>query len=178
MNRRVFLLLTASLNILVPSCRESNQMPKCSGAECAKSNETTVIDPVQDSLRIDSLLDTLWRLECAVSEKTSDKNLVKKLQAKSFDSASGCYYVVGIGLKNLDLPEEAQPLAQKTSAKYAAEKWALFLKAVYSGEKTTFGTPVSGKVLYKKDLRTRSVDDSLFVLVMVPVGSVVVKLNP
>jgi hypothetical protein len=175
MNRPVFSLIVLSVTVLIGSCRENNQMPKGSGRETAKLSEITVTDPVQDSLRIDSLFDVLWQLECAVAEKPADKKRTKKLLAKSLDTTAGCFYIVGKGLKNLDLPEEARQLAQKTSAKYAAEKWVLYLKALYSGEKISYGEQIAGDVLYKKDLRTRTMDDSLFVLVMVPVGSVVVK---
>jgi hypothetical protein len=175
MNRPVFLLIAVATIAILGACRENGQNPKCCTGDPVKSNEMTVTDPVQDSLRIDSLFDTLWQLECAVAEKPSDKNRAKKLLAKSLDSVSGCFYIVGKGLTNPDLPEKARPLAQKTSAQYSAEKWVLYLKTLYSGEKISYGAQISGEVLYNKGLRTRAADDSLFVLVMIPVGSVVVK---
>lgn len=175
MNRPVFLLTALSITVLFGACSHNGRMPKSSSRDTTKSSGVTVIDPVRDSLRIDSLFDTLRQLELAVAEKPVDRNRVKKLLEKSLDTANGCFYIVGKGLKNPDLPEEARPLALKTAAKFAAEKWALYLKALNSGEKITYGTPVTGKVLYKKDLLTRVVDDSLFMLVMVPLGSVVMK---
>jgi hypothetical protein len=173
MNRRVFLLAIASAAILIGTCRENKQMPRGSSAQPAKSAEITPFDPIADSLRMDSLFDALLELEQAVAATPDDRRAVKNLCAKSLDSLAGCFYLVGTGVKNPSLPEDAQPAARKTAAKFSAEKWALYLKALHCGEKITYGETVKGRVLYTKELRTRITEDSLYMLVMVPVGSVV-----
>jgi hypothetical protein len=175
MNRPVFLLLLLLVTILIGSCRDQGRVPGGSGGETVRSGGITVSDPVQDSLRTDSLLDCLWQLECAVAEKPGDRKRARMLLSKSLDTAAGCFCVVGKGLKNPGLPEAARTPAQKLAAQYAAEKWALFLKNLSEGDKTRYGAQIAGRVLYKKDLRSRIAGDSLFVLVMVPAGSVAVK---
>lgn len=175
MNRRVSLLIVLSMTFLIPVCRENNPMPKGSSAQAAKSAESVVFDPAADSLRTDSLFDALMKFETAVAANPDDGTQVQNLREKSLDTVAGCFRIVGTGMKNPDLPEDAQPAARKAAAKFSAEKWALYLKALDSGEKVTFGTPIQGRVLYTKVLRTKMAGDSLFVLVMVPTGSVVVK---
>jgi len=175
MNRPVILLLIFAVTLMVGACRESGKQAGGPGSGFPKSTETTAVDPVKDSLRINSLFDTLWLLQCAVAEKPADQKKIQDLCEKSIDTLAGCFYVVGKGVRNTDLPEDTQDAFRKTSAKFAAQKWALFLKAKNEGEIISFGETIKGDVLYKKELRSRVSDDSLLVMFMVPVGSVVVK---
>lgn len=175
MNRPVFLVSALLLVFLAASCRENKEMPKSSCAENALTGDAGTYDPVRDSLRIDSLFDALCRLECSVAEKPDDRKRVKMLREKSLDTCAGCFYTVGRAASDPGLPEGERLVAREVAAKAAADKWTLFMKALGENEQLTCKSPVSGRILYRKELREKTVDDTLFVMVMVPVGSVVLR---
>jgi hypothetical protein len=170
MNRRVYLPVLLLSLLCVLACRETGQTPKGS-----TRTEAASLDPVQDSLRIDTLFEVLPVLQSNVEQHPGDSAIAAKLLAKSLDTVAGCLYVVGTGIWNAELPEDAQLRAQKMAAGVAADQWALYLKSMIDSSTGLFGIRISGKVLYKKELRVKTAGDSLYLLFQIPVGSVVVK---
>ena len=178
MNRLLVSLLVIILVMIIADCRKNPAMPKESGVAAEKSGAADhrgATDTQSDSLRLDSLFDRIRLQEAAIAAYPSNERLVKELLGSALDSSAGCVYSIGKGTIDTALPATAQPVSQKIAAKYSAEKWALYCKAWLSGEKIPYGAPISGKVLYEKNLRARMKNDTLFLLLMVPVGSVVVK---
>jgi hypothetical protein len=127
---------------------------------------------LNDSLRLDSLFDRIREQESALASFPSNDRLARDLLVTAHDTTVDCFYVIGKGTTDTAFPESAQSLSQKISAKYSAEKWALYCKAMLSGRKIPYGSPISGEVLYSKDIRKRLKNDTLFVMFKVPVGSI------
>jgi hypothetical protein len=175
MNRLLVPLMLIALIAMTVDCRDDAAMPKGSRARPADASKKETLSPERDSLRLDSLFDLLRQQESSLSAYPSNERLAQELLSTALDSAAGCFYTVGKGTIDTTFPEKARALRQKNMAKYASEKWALYCKAWLSGKKNACRTPITGKVLYGQDIRARSVDDTLFLMRKVPVGSVVVK---
>jgi hypothetical protein len=178
MNRLLVLLVLTIPLAMVANCREDSALPKGSAGAGAKSSEPInqgATDTISDSLHLDSLFDAIRVQEATLAAYPSNDRLASSLVAASLDTVAGCFYTIGKGARDTSLPETAQPVSQKIAAKFAAEKWALYCKAWHAGNKIPYGTTVSGKVNYSKDIRARMKNDTLFLMLMVPEGSVVLK---
>jgi hypothetical protein len=132
-------------------------------------------DPFTDTLFLDSLLHRLLDLQNAVVAAPKKPEVMKRLIATWLDTVAACIYIVGQATSIPDSTEETNQVKAKRLAKVAAEQWALAVKSWINGTKITYGTEIQGQVLYSRALLTRQKNDTLMVLYMVPVGSVVVR---
>jgi hypothetical protein len=178
MNPKHIILIAASALVFCIGCKNDN--PKQNTASCAGTRDAEALwpagtDPRQDSLRMQSLFDRILQCEAIILANPADLQKARQMLCIANDTTANCFYVIGKGLADTALPENARPASQKLSAKFSAEKWALCCKSWAAGEKTTCREPVSGKILFMKELLSRTSGDTLFTLYMVPAGSVVVK---
>jgi hypothetical protein len=128
-----------------------------------------------DSTQYDSLLTVLLNRENTIYLAPKDKNNIVPFTSVSFDSASGCFLVAGKGTQNREFPESAWEKARKMASAYEAKRWALYAKAWTTGSSMPFGQKITGEITYSNVLRERLENDTLYVLVSVPIGSVVLK---
>ena len=178
MTRKYIIPVAACALFLGVGCKSDTPLQSsftCSGTGPADALWPTGADPQQDSLRALSLFDRILEFEKTILADPSDLRKSRQLLCIARDTAAGCFYVIGQGLPDTTLPEGARPKSRKLSARYSAEKWALRCKAWLSGDARTCREPISGKILFQKELLSRTIGDTLFILYMVPAGSVVVK---
>jgi len=121
------------------------------------------------------LLGRLLQIETTLRETPARAGLVPELLNASFDSVSGTFFAAGKGLVNPSFPAEAQHASGITAAQADARRWTLYMKSWHVGDKTLFGSPIHGDIMYSKTLLERQAGDTVFVLIQVPVGSIVVK---
>jgi hypothetical protein len=170
----LFFLLAFSSCKLQPSLPQTEKpATAASGRQIPAAAPETQLD----SARCDSLLSLLIRLENDVYAglpSTSESSL-GELKKYSFDSSSGCFLTVGKGAYNKTFPEGTWDKGRKMAASYDGKRWALYLKAWREGSSVVFGNKISGEVTYSKILLERPDGDTLYLLIQVPIGSVVVK---
>ena len=116
-----------------------------------------------------------YQNEVIVSE---NRRSIKNLINRSFDTASGCFFAVGKAVTNPQFPLEAQSIGRKAAAKLSAERWALCLKAWNSGKEVSRNSPPSGQIFYSKSLFEKTFEDTLYVLLEIPSGSIRVSEIP
>jgi hypothetical protein len=172
MNRYCWIYISAIAVLTLLSCKEDQPRPRDSGSLDSSQNE---IDPFTDTLFLDSLMDRLLDLQNTVVAAPKKPEPLQRLIAISHDTVAGCIYIVGQATSIPDSTGEINQLKAKRLAKTAAEQWALTIKSWIDGTKIPYGTVIQGKVLYCQELLERQKNDTLMILFMVPVGSVVVK---
>jgi hypothetical protein len=165
-------------SILALSCRTQPSLP--SFQKPAHVNNLPVYDSngspvVMDSTKFDSLLSIILVLESAIYSQPRGKGHIPLLLKASFDSASGCFLVVGKGTHNKSMPESSWRQGRKIASAYDANRWALYLKAWSLGRTIAFGTRISGEISYSKILLEKLENDTLYALVSIPMGSVIEK---
>lgn len=178
MNRKYSILVAVGALVFCMSCKNDNpkqNSSSCAGTPTAEALWPAGIDPQQDSLRIHSLFDRILQCEEIIMANPADLQKTRQMLCIANDTIANCFYVMGRSLADTALPENTRPNSQKLSARYSAEKWALYCKSWAAGEKITCSEPIEGKILFLKELLSRTIKDTLFTLFMVPVGSVVVK---
>jgi hypothetical protein len=161
---------------LLSSCRTQPALPDFQKA--GRLHSLPVYDsngsPVaQDSVKYDSLLKHLLLLQNTIYSSPRDLNGIPPLLKASFDSASGCFLVVGKGTHNKSLPEASWKQGRKIASSYDAKRWALYCKSWSRGNYSAFGTRISGEITYSKILLERLENDTLYTLVSVPFGSII-----
>jgi hypothetical protein len=169
----VLALLPAAVagSLLFFFCREEGAAP--SGERQRKQptaykEQTPVVPDYEAALR------RVLALQDSVRAHPRDRRLVASLLKASFDTTAGSFVAIGKGLTNPSLPEGAWEAARKTAAKHDGTRWALYLKAWHTGDTRPFGEEIHGEVMYSKVLLEHVVDDTLYQLLQIPVGSIVV----
>jgi hypothetical protein len=163
---------------LLASCRTQPSLPQIQ--KTGQLNNLPVYDSngspvVQDSVKYDSLLLRLLVLQNAIYVNPREMNNISPLLKASFDSSSGCFLVAGKGVPNKSLPETSWKQGRKIASAYDAKRWALYCKSWSLGNHHTFGTRISGEITYSRILLERLENDTLFTLVSVPAGSIILK---
>jgi hypothetical protein len=170
----LFFLLVFSLCKLQPSLpQETKTAPPASARQALPASHETL----PDSARCNSILSLLIKLENDVYVNLPTKGAASFMELKkvSFDSSSGCFLVAGKGTFNKSLPEGTWDTGRKMAASGDAKRWALYLKAWRDGSTIDFGKKISGEVSYSRILCERADGDTLYQIIQVPMGSVVVK---
>jgi hypothetical protein len=178
MNRKHILPVLLSAVTICIVCKNDNPKQNysaCAGTETPEALWPDGTDPHQDSMRMPSLFDRILQCEETIAADPADQQKARRMLCIANDTTANCFYVIGKGAADTALPENARPASQKLTARFSAEKWALYCKSWAAGEKITCREPVAGKILFMKELLSRASGDTLFTLFMVPVGSVVVK---
>lgn len=121
------------------------------------------------------LLEKLLALQNNVSDTPWRPRLVSPLLQAAFDPESGCFYVVGKGIHSADLPEASRDRGRKIASSFDGKRWALYCKAWSQGDTIPFGKPLSGKISYSKVVFDKVTGDTLFQLLMVPAGSILLE---
>jgi hypothetical protein len=167
-----FLLIFSSCKLQPSLPQEAKTAPAASRHAPPASHGT-----LPDSAKFDSLLSLLIKLEnnVYVNRPTSGTVSLMELKKVSFDSSSGCLLVAGKGTFNKSHPEAAWDKGRKMAASGDAKRWVLYLKAWQEGSALAFGNKISGVVSYSRILLERLDGDTLYQLIQVPLGSVVVK---
>lgn len=170
----LFFILVFSSCKLQPSLpQETKTAPAASARQTLPASHEALLD----SARCESLLSLLIKLEndvCVNSPSRATASL-SELKKVSFDSAGGCFMVAGKGTFNKSHPEGTWDNGRKMAASGDAKRWVLYLKAWRDGSAIDFGKRISGEVSYSRILCERMAGDTLFQLIQVPMGSVVVK---
>jgi hypothetical protein len=128
-----------------------------------------------DTTNYDSLLSIVLLQENEIRKMPTTSLAVSLFLKSSFDSSSGCFRVAGKGTYNPELPKTTWRQGMKVAASYDAKRWALYAKQWSDGGHFIFGDKISGEITYSKILAERVQDDTMYVLVSVPIGSVVLK---
>lgn len=126
-----------------------------------------------DRERFDSLVTVIQTLQQNV--RSTESKSLELLYAAAFDTISGCFQTVGKGLANPLFPDEAKISSRKNAAKLNGEYWAALLKYWKYSNQKYFTPKFEAQILYSTILYEKEICDTLFVLVQVPLGSIVFK---
>ena len=151
--------------------------PEKKAAEARKPPERRETQPTEESLSAGECRSLMSRLDSAIRRVNERDDMVskKRLAAASWDSVAGSFICMGKGVVNPKLPPAAQSEAQKKAAQLTAERWALYLRKWRDGEYISPAQGISGEITYSRKLCGRSDGDTLFLLLQVPLGSIVVE---
>lgn len=150
--------------------------PEKKAAVEKEPQERRQVQPTQDTLsaeecgRIMAKLDAVIRRVNAGNGEAEKKRLV----TESWDSVGGGFLCMGKGVVNPKLPEAARSGAQRKAARLTAERWALYLKKWRDGVYVSPTRGIGGEIAYSRELCRRNDEDTLFLLLQVPLGSIVV----
>ncbi len=170
MNRTVVLLLAGCTTVaLLASCRIETETTHQGSAQ---ATDTTAARPEPSP---DSLLALLLPLQNAVYLSPADQQAREALVSAAFDSASGSLYAVGKGVASPEAPEATARQGQSRAAQSDANRWVLYDRAWIAGDTRDFGAEITGEITYSATLLEHTEDDTLYVLVQVPYGSVTVR---
>ncbi|MBD3390759.1 MAG: hypothetical protein GF418_01880 [Chitinivibrionales bacterium] len=173
--KRYSLAIAALCTLLCVFCDENGGEQSDTTSAPVRGHPT---EPIDTQAYYDSVLSVLLAREDTVFADPENTTLVPPLLSAAFDTSTGAFYVAGKATYNPDYPEPARDEARKRAARYVGERWALYLKAWHTGQSLAFGTRVSGNIMYSKELYSREQDDTLYQLLIVPVGSVVLDGAP
>jgi hypothetical protein len=179
MKRRI-LAITVLLStfLFISSCKEQPSPPPGAHQNPAGSSEPAL--PARSAVPSDSevcgsLLPVLVGLENELRANSRSWETAHDLAKASFDTASGCFLAAGKGTFNRSHPQAAWEIGRKMAAEYDARQWALYLKARALGRDISFGERVSGEITYAATMCQQAAGDTLFVLLKVPTGSIIVR---
>jgi hypothetical protein len=165
------LVILVACTLLFLSCR--NDMPReWSKISKTFSKQTEPPDSIEGK-RFDSLLTVIETLQ--QNARTADKKSFEELFNIAFDTISGCFQTVGKGLANPLFPVEAGMSSRKNAAKLNGEYWAALLKRWNNSNRKSITPKFEAQILYSTIVYEKEVGDTLFVLVQVPLGSIVFK---
>jgi len=145
------------------------------GNDSASSSRSRPIQPIDTAALYESLLGRLCTLQDSLDGTPRDSSLTAALYRTSLDTENGAFLTVGKAAFNPEFPEAARRQARSRAALYVGERWALYMKAWHTGEKIPFGAPVSGTITYSKELYKKEIGDTLYQLILTPIGSVVLE---
>lgn len=168
-------ILPLLLAIVLAGCRDDQMAQE--GYDQARAEPIAEQPSDQDFVQVDTArtLERLLDLQATVYSKKDDLNAAQALLSFSFDSTTGCFLTVGKGTINPAHPASARKAGRKLAAGYEGKRWGLYLKVWYSGTWIPFGTPIEGEVVYSKVLHERIANDTLYQLMILPLGSIVVR---
>ena len=161
------LLLTTSLFISCKDHETPSQKSVREGTAPPAQHPPAQPDP-------DSIMTAIAALQNAVAAHSPQMHPVMKLVDAAFDTVCGCFYTVGKGVFNPQHPASTRAAARKTAAQHDGRRWALLLKRWFNGGDHPYGTDVQGKVMYSSTLLEREQGDTLYLLLQIPLGSIVV----
>jgi hypothetical protein len=175
--KRRMLAITVLLSafLLISSCKEQPSPPPGAHQNPTGSSEPARSTAPSDSEVCGSLLPVLVRLENELRADSRSWKKAQDLANASFDTASGCFLAAGKGTFNRSHPQAAWEIGRKMAAEYDARQWALYLKARALGRNISFGEQVSGEITYAATMCQQAAGDTLFVLLKVPTGSIIVR---
>jgi hypothetical protein len=101
-----------------------------------------------------------------------DDSLKDALVAASWDSTAGGFICLGKGVVNPKLPQAVWHETQHKAALLTAERWALYLKKWRDKQYVATDHDISGQVVYHKEICACEKEDTLWQLVMIPLGSI------
>lgn len=154
------------------SCRENPSPVQKNGMHA--SADILQSRPAYDTAaHNDSLLATLRAQQDSIYSAPQKTDLIASFLLRAFDTVSGCFFVVGKGTHSTGLPEASWGQGRKIAASYDGKRWALYCKTRSQGGKIPFGKPVSGNISYSKTIFEKLIGDTLFQLIMVPTGSII-----
>jgi hypothetical protein len=128
-----------------------------------------------DTTNYDSLLSIVQLQENEIIKMPTTPLAISLFLKSSFDSSSGCFRVAGKGTYNPEHPKTTWRQGMKVAASYDAKRWALYAKQWSDGGHFIFGEKISGEITYSKIIAERIQDDTMYVLVYVPIGSIILK---
>jgi hypothetical protein len=170
MNNRHIISLISACTLLLAAvllfCREHNP------AENGLSDKKTAVG---DSVDFESLMNRLRDLQDTMYADPANSRLIPPLVKAAFDSTTGCFHVVGKGCADSSYPAAAVKALQKTAARNDAMRWALYLKSWRRGDMRPLSRQVRGEIAYSRVLFEKDTGDTLYQLLQVPIGSIVVK---
>jgi hypothetical protein len=160
-----------AITLLFLSCK--HDMPR-EWSRIAKTFSKNIQPPDSIELkRFDSLMKIVETLQ--QNARTTENNSLEQLYAAAFDTISGCFQTVGKGLSNPSFPVEARMSSRKNAAKLNGEYWAALLKFWNNTDQKSVTPKFEARILYSTILYEKEIGDTLFVLVQVPLGSIVFK---
>jgi hypothetical protein len=162
--------------LVISSCRE--QPLPASGKASLPASDALRHKPVaapNNSAACDSLLTIVNTLENRVRSDPRDRKASQALTKAGFDSGSGCFLAAGKGTFNRSHPQAARESARAMAAQLDAKKWALYLRARSQGRDIIFGDNIAGEITYSSTMCSHIESDTLYLLVKVPQGSVIIK---
>ena len=172
MNRHCCLTLLALLLCIAGACHKGHDKPRDSSPPSEVAGET---DPLKDTLFLDSLFDRLLILQQAVVRLPKDSQAIKRLMASALDTVADRLFIIGQSVSEPDSTGEPVLGRNRLNARIDAQQWAFLLKSRIEGIAVRYGTPLKGKMLYIRELLEKQSGDTLRILFMTPVGSVVVR---
>jgi hypothetical protein len=167
-----FSILLALFVLLSASCDEEKTPQSARNTNTPRARPS---QPIDTQAYYDSLLSVMLSWEDKIFSRPADTSLVRSFLKASFDTLSGAFFVAGKGTGNPEFPKEAQDVERQRVARYVGQRWALYLKAWGMGNRITFGKQISGQIMYCKDLRSKATPDTFYILLQIPVGSIVLK---
>jgi len=168
-NNPFLLALACVFCALFLSCDE--QQPKEKHA-AASGTATLQADTV---LNYDSLITLLLELQSRILEDPANTRLFPRLVTASFDTISGSFLVVGRGVANQGMPEGTWNAGKKMAASLDAKNWALYNKSWRQGNMIPRTKQVRGTIAYSRVLFERENNDTLYQLLEIPIGSIVIQ---
>lgn len=162
----IIVFLGLSLTLLI-SCRDQKK------DEFSKAKEGFIeVKKSPYKPDYDSILSSLLDLQNRLTVQPSEKELMRKLVSVSYQKSSGCFLTAGRGVINRKLPEAVRETERQKAADLSAQRWAFYVKEWYRDNMIPFGTPVSGTISYSSVLFQRAANDTLEILVQIPLGSI------
>ncbi|MDD5676192.1 MAG: hypothetical protein PHC61_18615 [Chitinivibrionales bacterium] len=127
------------------------------------------------TVNYDSLFKELRPIQDSIYKNREGLKTIGHLLNVSFDTVSGCFFLIGKGVTNPEHPENIRLKARLLAAAYDGKRWALYCKAWRQGSKIGFGRKIGGDILYSKTVWQHLEGDTLYALIEVPIGSIVIK---
>jgi hypothetical protein len=79
---------------------------------------------------------------------------------------------VGKGVYNNELNSDLKEELRTRGARTVAQRWALYMHNWFLQKSIQFGDTVSGTITYDKELYSHTNNDTLFLLLQIPFGSI------
>lgn len=169
----------ATLSCRLEQVEPGKTPPPAQPAQPAPPSVDTSGIPAQAEISPTPPVDTLYArvlpLQNSVYVNMKDSALRVALLRAAFDSASASFFVVGKGVANPTRHDKTGRQGQVRASDADAKRWALYLKAWYTGDMRPFGERIRGEVTYSTTLLERTEGDTLYQLLQIPVGSVTVR---
>jgi hypothetical protein len=169
---KLYALAILVLILVMASCRKNpSSARKNTGND--SSNASPSKPPYDTAARNDSLLAKLIALQDSISGRPENTGLIAPLLRAAYDQETGCFFVVGKGMYSANLPQASWKRGRKIAASFDGKRWALYCKTWSQGNTIQFGKHVSGNISYDKVVFEKFTGDTLFQLLMVPSGSII-----
>ena len=171
---KLYALAILVLILAMASCRKNHSLAQKNDGH--DSSTAFGAKPAYDTAaHYDSLLGMLIALQDGISGRPENSGLIAPLLHAAYDQETGCFYVVGKGAHSPNLPEVSWDRGRKIAASFDGKRWALYCKTWSRGATTPFGKPVSGNISYSKVVFEKLTGDTLFQLLLVPSGSILLE---